>query len=52
MCSEIFYPFILQKTYIIQFAATLTKPKNVGNAFTYSNLFLPNVYMTVTLNSG
>ena len=39
MCSGIFQSFILHIT-CMQFAATLAKPKHVGNAFTYLNLFL------------
>ena len=51
MCSEIFQPFILHIT-CLSFPATLAKPKHVGNAFTYLNLFLQNVYMTITLNGS
>ena len=39
MCSGTFQPFILHTT-CMRFAATLTKPEHVGNAFTYLILFL------------
>ena len=50
MCSGIFQSFILHIT-CMRLAATLAKPKHVGNEFADLNLFRQNVYVTVYVSS-